>query len=254
MIHRLALVHIAREVENAFVGVQCGIMDQFTVALGARGQGIHLDCDSLDYALVPLEMDGYEIVITDSGVPRKLAESAYNERRNECRLALEALRQVRPFERLCAATVADVDASAALRALPVVYRRARHVVAENERVALAADALRRGELERFGRLLYASHESLRDDFEVSCRELDILVETAMSVPGVLGARMTGAGFGGCMFALVAAGSISAYVSAMHAAYSSQTPYEARMIRCGIGDGVKRLDGTGSGSDSDATAR
>lgn len=241
---RMALIHIAKNVENLFVGVQCGIMDQFTIAMGRAEHCVYLHCQSLDYELLPISMDGYEIVITDSRVPRKLVGSAYNQRREECDTALAILRQYRDLDYLCAASSADVEACDALKSVPEAHKRARHVVSENERVQQSAAALRRGDLKRFGELMLASHVSLRDDFEVSCPELDILVDAAMSVPGVLGSRMTGAGFGGCTVSLVATGSIPDFISATSQTYSSATPYKAQVIRCHVGDGVKRLDKQG----------
>lgn len=249
---RLSLVHIARKVENDFVGVQCGIMDQFAIAMGKRDHCIYLHCHSLDYALLPMHMDGYEIVITDSKRHRELVNSSYNLRRQECRSALDALRKSQPIEYLCAATIGDVESSEALRALPAELKRARHVISENERVATAADALNRGDVTRFGELMYASHVSLRDDFEVSCRELDILVETAMNIPGVMGSRMTGAGFGGCTFALVATTAVPNYISTITSTYSALTPYEAGVIRSCAGDGVKRLGDPASACEPDVT--
>lgn len=238
---RLRLIQLAKNVENIFVGVQCGIMDQFVVAMGIANHCVMLNCDTLDYELLPLDTNGHEIIITDSNVPRKLANSAYNQRRAECDAALGALRQKHDIEFLCAATSVETEACDALKTMPDAYKRARHVVSENERVVLSHDALLAGDLERFGELMQASHASLRDDFEVSCPELDILVNAAMEVPGVLGSRMTGAGFGGCTVTLMATGAVKEYISHVRKTYSAATPYEARVFRCHTGDGVKRLD-------------
>lgn len=239
-IERLAIVQMAKNVENLFIGLQCGIMDQFAVAMGQAERCVRLHCNSLDYQLVPLKLKDHEIVITDSRVPRKLTESAYNERREECDAALAALRQDLDIEFLCAASSNDVEACDALRSLDIPYRRATHVVSENERVIESVAALEEGNLERLGQVMQASHVSLRDDFQVSCPELDILVETAMSVPGVLGSRMTGAGFGGCTVSLVATSSVQNFVSTIRDKYAAATPYQADVIRCHPGDGVKRV--------------
>ncbi|MBT8065700.1 MAG: galactokinase [Gammaproteobacteria bacterium] len=239
-IGRLAIVQMAKNVENLFIGLQCGVMDQFVVAMGQAERCVCLHCHSLHYQLVPLQLADHEIVITDSRVPRKLSESAYNERREECEAALGALRQDRDLEFLCSATSNDVEACDALRSMATPYKRARHVVSENERVIESAAALADGNLARLGQLMYASHVSLRDDFQVSCPELDTLVETAMSVPGVLGSRMTGAGFGGCMVSLVASSAVPNFVATIGEKYSMVTPYRADVIRCHTGDGVKRL--------------
>jgi galactokinase len=243
-IERLAIVQMAKNVENLFIGLQCGIMDQFAVTMGRAERCVFLHCHSLDYQLVPLKLGDHEIVITDSRVPRRLSESAYNERREECEIALGALRQDRDLEFLCSASSDDVETCDRLRAMAIPYQRARHVVSENERVIESAAALADGNLARLGQLMYASHVSLRDDFQVSCPELDILVEAAMSVPGVLGSRMTGAGFGGCTVSLVASSAVPDFVATIQDNYSSATPYQADVIRCHPGDGVKRLQEEG----------
>ena len=240
-IERIELVHAARRVENDFVGVHCGIMDQFAVAMGKAEHCIYLHCQSLEYELVPVHMDGYDIVIADSRVPRRLAASAYNERRAECDAALAALRGIRDLECLVDASLDDVETCDALKALPLPHKRARHVVSENGRVQESVTALRGGDLERFGQLMQASHTSLRDDFEVSCPELDVLVDAAMRVPGVLGSRMTGAGFGGCTVSLVPTDTVADFIDSVRKAYSAATPYDARIFRTHAGDGVKRLD-------------
>ncbi len=238
-IERIDLVHAAKRVENDFVGVQCGIMDQFAVAMGKADHCIYLHCQSLDFELVPVHMDGYDIVIADSRVPRRLAASSYNDRRAECDAALNALRGIRDLECLVDASLDEVESSEALRALPLPYKRAHHVVSENDRVQESVAALSGGNLGRFGELMQASHASLRDDFEVSCAELDLLVEAAMRVPGVLGSRMTGAGFGGCTVSIVPTHAVAGFIDTVGKAYSDATPYEARIFRAQAGDGVKR---------------
>lgn len=238
---RVDLVHLARRVENDFVGVHCGIMDQFAVAMGRAGHCIYLHCQSLEYELVPVNMNGYEIVIADTRVPRRLASSAYNERRAECDTALDALRTSRDLHCLVDASIDEVATCDALKTLPLPHKRARHVVSENFRVQESMVALRGGDLQRFGALMQASHESLRDDFEVSCDELNVLVDAAMTVPGVLGSRMTGAGFGGCTVSVVPASTVDEFIDSVGKAYSAATPYEARIFRTNAGDGVKRYD-------------
>jgi len=240
-LERIDLVHMAKSVENNFIDLQCGIMDQFAVTMGKAGHCIQLHCESLDWSLVPLETDRFEIVITDSKVPRKLSESAYNQRRIECEGALSKLKAQFGFEYLCAATLDSIQSCNELLASPVELKRARHVVSEDERVSLSAQALARGDMARFGELMVASHVSLRDDFEVSCPELDLLVETALEIPGVLGSRMTGAGFGGCTVSLVATESVAEFKSKVCSSYAKRTPYVADVITCRAGDGVKRLN-------------
>lgn len=185
------------------VGVRCGIMDQFASALGRDGQLLFLDCGSLDYEYVPFDSGLHLLAILDSRVPRELAGSAYNRRRQECEEALEMLRAYtgRPLRNLCEVSRAELDAVRGV--FPTtLWRRVRHVVEEHARVFAMAEALRAGKWQEAGQVLCASHESLRNYFEVSCPELDELVQIAMSVNGVLGARLTGAGFGGCVIALM----------------------------------------------------
>lgn len=190
-----------QEAENQFVGVKCGIMDQFASALGRAGYALFIDCRSYDYQLVPVP-PGYRIVICDSGVRRGLRDSEYNLRRAQCEEAVKLLKADLPNIR--ALRDVSTDEFEALKGkLPdAVRRRAAHVINENERVLKGVEALRQGRVDEFGRLMKESHASLAELFEVSCPELDMLVELANSCPGVAGARMTGAGFGGCTVNLV----------------------------------------------------
>ncbi len=191
-------VKLCQTVEHRYVGVQCGIMDQFASRLGRAGHALFLDCRSLEHRDIPLDLSQARVVIVNSGVKRKLAGSKYNERRAECQAAVDAigakapgiaaLRDVSP--ELLAGHAGDLPEN--------VARRARHVVEENARVEAATELRANGDLEAFGALMNASHASLRDLYEVSCPELDALVEIGQGTPGVLGSRMTGAGFGGCM--------------------------------------------------------
>lgn len=228
---RAELALACQRAENEFVGNRCGIMDQFISALGRAGHALFLDCRSLDYRHVPLPA-GYRIVVANSMVRRALVDSAYNERRAQCEQAAQAL-GVRALR--------DADESmleSAKRHMPeVVYRRARHVVRENARVLQAVDAMRRGDAEAFGALMNASHASLRDDYEVSCRELDALVDIARRQPGCLGARMTGAGFGGCTVNLVEAGAVEAFVPALREGYRAATGLHAEIYVCDAADGA-----------------
>ena len=240
-IERVELAQAARRVENDFVGVHCGIMDPFAVALGKAGHCIYLHCQSLEYDLVPINMEGYDIVIADTQVPRRLASSAYNDRRAECNAALQALRKLLDLDCLVEASGEDIEACEELKSMPLPCKRARHVVSENVRVEESVAAIRGGDLAHFGELMQASHASLRDDFEVSCPELDVLVDAAMRVPHVLGSRMTGAGFGGCTVSIVPTDTVTDFIDSVGKAYSDATPYEARIFRTHPGDGVKRLD-------------
>lgn len=200
---------LCQHVEHVYAGVQCGIMDQFASRLGRRDHALRLDCRTLDYEHIPLALEEIRVVIVNSGVKRALTGSKYNERRAECRHGVEHFRQYDP------AVTALRDVSPELlerhaHELPeAVGRRCRHVVAENQRVAEAAALLRDGHFDAFGQLMNDSHASLRDLYEVSCPELDALVEIAQGSEGVLGARMTGAGFGGCTVHLVRRDAVAA---------------------------------------------
>ncbi|MDH7490230.1 MAG: galactokinase [Anaerolineae bacterium] len=217
--------------EGEFVGNRCGIMDQFVSALGRAGHALFLDCRTLDYEHVPLPA-GYRIVVANSMVRRALVDSAYNERRAQCEEAARAMG-------LRALRDADESAleSARARMSEGVYRRARHVIAENRRVLQAVDTMWRGDAGTFGALMDASHASLRDDYEVSCRELDTLVDIARRLPGCLGARMTGAGFGGCTVNLVRADAADAFVAALREAYRAATGLDPDIYICDAADGA-----------------
>jgi galactokinase len=197
----LTLARLSQRAENEYVGVHCGLMDQFASASGTDGAAMLLDCRSLQHRIVPLPTD-MVLVVAHSGVPRSLSGSAYNERRAECEAGVAAIARRDPGVRsLRDVTPALLDAHAA-DLDPVVARRARHVVTENRRVLLAEAALASADATAVGELFAASHASLRDDYEVSCPELDLLVEVAAATPGVVASRMTGAGFGGCTVSLV----------------------------------------------------
>jgi galactokinase len=197
----LTLARLAQAAENTYVGVRCGLMDQFASSSGVAGAAVLLDCRSLEHRVVPLPTD-LVLVVAHTGVPRALGSSAYNERRAQCEAAVAVLARHDPSVR----SLRDVDAAMLARRAaeldPVVARRARHVVEENARVLAAEAALTAGDLDEVGRLFAASHASLRDDYEVSSPELDALVEVAAATPGVIATRMTGAGFGGCTVSLV----------------------------------------------------
>lgn len=212
---RLAL--LCQRAENEFVGMKCGIMDQYIATLGRRGHALLIDCRSLEYEAVPLPA-GVSVVVCDTMKRRGLVDSEYNTRREECERGVELLREHLP--RVTALRdVTSEDLARYGEALPpVVRRRCRHVVSENERVLSAVAALRAGDVAAFGELMDASHASLRDDYEVSCRELDVMVEVARGVPGCLGARMTGAGFGGCTVNLVRAGQAAEFGRAVGEGY------------------------------------
>ena len=211
------LIKLARRAENEFVGVPSGIMDQFISALGRQHHALLLDCRDLSYRHVPLR-DDVKVVVCNSGVKRALAKSEYEVRVQQCREAVaQVSRAGREVRSLREVTLNDLEA-ARERLSEVVMRRARHVVTENQRVLDAVKVLQDGDLNRFGELMNASHESLRRDYEVSSKELDVLVDIARQQPGALGARMTGAGFGGCTVNLVREDAAAAFVQAVQEGY------------------------------------
>lgn len=206
-VDRVWLAKLCRRVENEFVGVQCGIMDQFAVAMGKRGFAILLDCETLDWQYVPLNTGEYSFVIMDSREERSLAASAYNVRRAQCTAALSLIAKHTEISHLCQVSLEDIQRYVDD---PVLQKRARHVVTKHLRTMTAADLLRQGKVAEFGTLMVESHRSLRDDYEVTGPELDALVETALQAKSCIGARMTGAGFGGCALALVRSDSFGAF--------------------------------------------
>ncbi len=223
-------VKLSRRAENEFVGVPCGIMDQFISALGRQDHALFLDCRDLAYRHVPLRGD-VKIVVCNSGIKRALAQSEYEVRLKQCRQAVAQL----GTSGLAVKSLREVDTDdleAGRKTLTeILLRRARHVVTENERVLEAVKVLEEGDLERFGELMNASHISLRDDYEVSCKELDVLVELARKQPGVLGARMTGAGFGGCTVNLVRQNAADAFAEAVARGYQDALGLKAEVYVC-----------------------
>jgi galactokinase len=237
---KLDLVKLSKSVENNFIGVNCGIMDQFAVAFGEKNKALMLNCDTLDYKAVDSNLGDYVLAIINTNKPRKLAESKYNERVGECQAALSALRAELDINYLC-----DIDANTFnqykhLIKDETVYKRAKHVVEENDRVKLAAKALRENNLAEFGRLMYASHDSLRDLYEVSGKELDTIEEYGKTDPNVAGSRMTGAGFGGCAIALVKGDAFEKYSEGVTAYYTKKIGYAPSVYKSLIGNGVEEL--------------
>ncbi len=234
---RMELVKLCQRAEHEFIGTRCGIMDQFVAVHGAAGQALMLDCRSLAYQLLPLPND-VRLVVCNSMVKHELASGEYNRRRADCEQGVKLLQPRLPGIRaLRDVSVADLEGCEPV--LPAtVYRRCRHVVGEIQRVVEAAKALQSGEVDRFGRLMYESHASLRDDYEVSCRELDLLVELASSSPGVYGARMTGGGFGGCTVNLLRADACDSFKENMSRAYREATGIVPEIYICEPGQGAQ----------------
>ena len=236
-----SLALLAQRAENHFVGVNCGIMDQYACANGKAGCGILLDCASVTSETVPLHMDGYVIVIGNTNKKRSLADSKYNERRAECDRGLAALQTVRKdLPSLCALTPDELSTLSGMLSDETVTRRVRHAVTENDRVRRSVQMLRRGDVEGFGRLLNESHASLKNDYEVTGRELDTMTRLAQAAPGCLGSRMTGAGFGGCTVSVVAQDRAAAMIDSVSAAYECETGLKPEFYTSEAGDGVREI--------------
>ncbi len=226
--------------ENQFIGVNCGIMDQFSIAMGKKDQAIFLDCSDLSYTYVPLELKDAKIVIACSNKKRGLGDSKYNERRAECEQAVEELRARLDIQTLGELTTEEFEANKDLIHSEVRQRRAKHAVYENQRTLQAVEVLQKGDLAEFGRLMNASHVSLRDDYEVTGIELDTLVETAWEQEGVIGSRMTGAGFGGCTVSIVKDDCVDTFIENVGKAYLEKIGYAADFYVVEIGDGGRVL--------------
>ena len=239
-IPRLDLIKLGKKVENEFIGVNSGIMDQFAIGMGKKDAGILLDCQTLTYEYAPIHLDDYKILIMNTNKRRELADSKYNERRGECEEALAQLQQKLPIEALGQLSEAEFDENQYLITNETVRKRAKHAVNENVRTIKALEELKAGNLEAFGQLINKSHVSLRDDYEVTGVELDSLVEAAWKQPGVLGARMTGAGFGGCAIAIVQNDEVENFIANVGAAYLEKIGYKAEFYAASIGDGAKEI--------------
>ena len=236
---------IAQQAENEFVGMQCGIMDQFISALGQEDAALMIDCRSLDYRAVPLKLSerGCSIVITNSGVRRGLVDSEYNARRSECSDGVRLLTGLTGRKLNSLRDIEIDEFETHVGKLPkLVVQRCRHVISENKRVLDAVSALESSDLKTFGRLMNESHASLRDDFEVSCSEVDQLVDLSQNHPGVLGARMTGAGFGGCTVAIMANDAVEAYRNSVIPQYEKQTGRTAEIYVCASTAGAQLVTG------------
>ena len=234
------IAKIGQYSENHYNGVNCGIMDQFAVAMGKKNHAIYLDTATLEYEYAPLELGDARIVIACSNKKRGLADSAYNTRRSECETALQELQQVVKVDTLGDLSEEEFEQYKDAIKDPVRVRRARHAVYENQRTRKAAEALKKGDLAEFGRLMNESHVSLRDDYEVTGIELDTLAETAWEQLGVIGSRMTGAGFGGCTVSIVKNDAIDAFIENVGRKYESVIGYAADFYVVEAGDGARRL--------------
>ncbi|MBR5968184.1 MAG: galactokinase [Lachnospiraceae bacterium] len=226
--------------ENRYVGVNCGIMDQFAIAMGKKDSAIFLDTATLKYEYVPVKLDGIRLVIGNTNKKRGLGDSKYNERRAECEHALEEIRKVCDTESWGALDEETFEKYKGAITSPVEAKRAKHAVYENRRTIEAVEALGKNDIARFGELMNASHVSLRDDYEVTGKELDTLVEAAWQQPGVIGARMTGAGFGGCTVSMVREENVDGFIENVGRIYAEKIGYSADFYVVDIGDGPAEL--------------
>ena len=234
---KLDLVKLSKSVENNFIGVNSGIMDQFAVAFGEKNKALMLNCDTLEYKAVDTNLGDYILAIINTNKPRRLSESKYNERVTECAEALTALQQELDITHLCDIDTATFEKYRYWIKDEVIVKRARHVIEENDRVKLAAAALESNDLIEFGKLMFASHASLRDLYEVSGKELDTIADYCKTNENVAGARMTGAGFGGCAIALVKEAGYSNFSDKVTEYYTERIGYAPSVYKSLIGDGV-----------------
>lgn len=239
-VSNVELAKIGQYSENNFNGMNCGIMDQFASAMGKKDNAIFLDTADLSYEYAPLVLNGAKIVVTNSNVKHSLVNSAYNERRSECEKALEELQTVVDIKGLGDLTEEQFEAHKGAIKNEVRVKRAKHAVYENQRTIRAVEALKNNDLKLFGELMNASHISLRDDYAVSCEEIDVLVEEAWKVDGVIGSRITGGGFGGCTVSIVRDEAVDTFKDKVGAAYKERVDKTADFYVVEIGDGPCRL--------------
>lgn len=234
------LAKIGQYSENNFNGMNCGIMDQFASAMGKKDCAIFLDTATLEYEYAPIKLDGMKIVVTNSKVKHSLVGSAYNDRRNSCETALSELQKVIDIKGLGELTIEEFEANKSAIKDEDRIIKAKHAVYENQRTIKAVDALKNGDINLFGELMNQSHVSLRDDYDVSCKEIDVLVDAAWSVPGVIGSRITGGGFGGCTVSIVKEEAIDTFKATLTEKYKKECDLEPEFYVVSIGDGPRVL--------------
>ncbi|WP_226527887.1 galactokinase [Metabacillus niabensis] len=235
------LVKMSQHAENEFIGVSCGIMDQFAIGMGKEDHAILLNCQTLDYQYSPIVLEDASLVIANTNKRRTLADSKYNERRSECERALSQLQKELSIQSLGDLTPEQFEQHRHLIENEVDQKRAKHAVYENARTILAVEKLQQGDIESFGQLMCDSHTSLRDDYEVTGFELDTLVEAALSQEGVIGSRMTGAGFGGCTVSIVKNDKIEEFIQEVGKRYNEKTGLTADFYVANVGDGAKEIN-------------
>lgn len=239
-IPKVEIARLCKKVENEFIGVNCGIMDQFAVTFGEKSKAILLNCDTLEYEILPFDTGEYVLAIINTNKTRTLSDSKYNERFAQCGAALKALKKELDANNLCEIGMETFESHRHLINDSTLEKRAFHVISENLRVIKAAKALKNGQLEEFGRLMYASHQSLKDLYEVSGTELDTIVEFCKKYAGCIGARITGAGFGGCAIALIKKQNLSDFSEGLTGYYKKTIGYEPTVFASNIGDGARLM--------------
>lgn len=236
----IPMVKLGQKVENEYIGVNSGIMDQFAIGMGKKDNAILLNCQTLEYEYAPIVLEEHTVVIINTNKQRTLAGSKYNERRAQCEKAVSLLQEKLAISTLGELSAEEFEEHKHLIADPVIQKRAKHAVYENLRTLEALKELQQGHLEGFGQLMNESHLSLRDDYEVTGIELDTIVQAAWDQPGVIGARMTGAGFGGCAIAIVENGQVEEFKKNINIKYREVVGYEATFYTAAIGDGAREL--------------
>ena len=236
-IDMIEMALLSQKAEHNFIGVKCGIMDQFASAMGKVEHAIYLNCATLEYEHIPLRLEGYKIVLTNTNVKHSLGSSKYNERRKECEEGLLALNGAMPnIEQLADVTPKDFELHKDLIRNPTVQKRIKHVVYECDRVKKSAEALKKNEIAKFGEYMNESHDSLQYEYEVTCPELDFVVQEGRKIDGVIGIRMTGAGFGGCTVAIIKEDDINNYIDSVGAAFRNKFEHDASFYVTEIGNG------------------
>ena len=237
----LDLVKMSQKAENEFVGMNCGIMDQFAVGFGKKDHAIFLNCDTLFFENVPIILTDCSLIITNTNKRRGLTDSKYNERRGECDKAVELLQKYKPVRNLSELTTGEINILEKYIHDPVIRKRAKHVISENGRVVEAVKVLKNNNIIRFGELMNQSHDSLKDDYEVTGLELDTLVYEGRKLPGVIGTRMTGAGFGGCTISIVKNDDSEKFMTTLSKVYQKKTGMVPDFYQPEIGNGAGRIE-------------
>jgi galactokinase len=236
----ISMVKMSQKAENQFVGVNCGIMDQFAIGMGKKSKAVLLDCNTLKYEYAPVELNNASIIIANTNKRRGLADSKYNERRSQCERALSQLQKKLEIKSLGELSLEEFEENKHLIENEIDRKRAKHAVYENQRTLEAVSCLEAGDIEKFGQLMNESHISLRDDYEVTGSELDALVESAWDEEGTIGSRMTGAGFGGCTVSIVKNENIDGFIKNVGERYTERTGLIADFYIASIGDGAREI--------------